>query len=563
MSLTCTRLEAAGVEPVLEAVDAALGRGLLLARLLLELLRDRVARGDHLVDGGDAREPDGADDRGRQREVDDEHREAAREAQRVSVETSGLSSIAMMPEIRNTNSACLTAPAKIQPKNRMVGSAISWIQRGMSSTSAARRWRRRARSRFRFLLIGQCVLLELPRHHEAHAVPSTGWPRLPKADPCPRVGPAPAGRSARASGGGGSDCSSPCLQRQPSVSPRRSPAVRRLLPSRGRSRIRPRWPAQPAPQTLATRGSLQLMVPIDQHVITGVVFHRYDGLRRGLALARRPPAQRRPADAHVERRVRRRRRRPGLQRRLRLDPGRRRRRAGRDRGLRAGRRPGRLDHALRAQRRRHALRPGDRDQPVLRSLPRRQDRAHRAHRRPARQADAARRRAGHRRPHASSAPSSTSQAPASRCSPTTSRMRGTARASASSRPPLPRCRNEGRVAAMRLLFIADIFGRPGREAVESLVPAPARGARPRPRGRERRERRRRRRHHRPARRPHPRERRRLHHARQPHLAPARLRQLPRPRAAHRAAGQLPRHESRAAARPSSRRATAPASPSST
>ena len=40
MSLTCTRLEAARVEPVLEAVDAALGRGLLLARLLLELLRD-------------------------------------------------------------------------------------------------------------------------------------------------------------------------------------------------------------------------------------------------------------------------------------------------------------------------------------------------------------------------------------------------------------------------------------------------------------------------------------------------------------------------------------------
>ena len=34
---------------------------------------------------------------------------------------------------------------------------------------------------------------------------------------------------------------------------------------------------QPAPQTLATRGSLQLVVPIDQHVITGVVFHRYDG----------------------------------------------------------------------------------------------------------------------------------------------------------------------------------------------------------------------------------------------------------------------------------------------
>lgn len=34
---------------------------------------------------------------------------------------------------------------------------------------------------------------------------------------------------------------------------------------------------QPEPQTLATRGSLQLMVPIDQHVITGIVFHRYAG----------------------------------------------------------------------------------------------------------------------------------------------------------------------------------------------------------------------------------------------------------------------------------------------
>jgi hypothetical protein len=33
----------------------------------------------------------------------------------------------------------------------------------------------------------------------------------------------------------------------------------------------------PAPQTLATHGALQLVVPIDQHVITGVVFHRYGG----------------------------------------------------------------------------------------------------------------------------------------------------------------------------------------------------------------------------------------------------------------------------------------------
>jgi hypothetical protein len=33
----------------------------------------------------------------------------------------------------------------------------------------------------------------------------------------------------------------------------------------------------PAPQTLATHGSLQLMVPIAQRVITGIVFHRYEG----------------------------------------------------------------------------------------------------------------------------------------------------------------------------------------------------------------------------------------------------------------------------------------------
>jgi hypothetical protein len=34
---------------------------------------------------------------------------------------------------------------------------------------------------------------------------------------------------------------------------------------------------RPSPQTLATRGSLRLMVPINQGVITGVVFHRFDG----------------------------------------------------------------------------------------------------------------------------------------------------------------------------------------------------------------------------------------------------------------------------------------------
>ena len=165
---------------------------------------------------------------------------------------------------------------------------------------------------------------------------------------------------------------------------------------------------QPAPQTLATRGSLQLMVPIDQHVITGVVFHRYDGLRRGLALARRPPAQRRPADAHVERRVRRRRRRPRLQRRLRLDAGRRHRRPARALPVYSpadGQVVSITPYVLNGDATHYgqevAISPSS--DPSLR----RQDRAHRAHRRPARQADAARRRAGHRRPHASSAPSST------------------------------------------------------------------------------------------------------------------------------------------------------------
>ena len=42
----------------------------------------------------------------------------------------------MMPEIRNTKSACLTAPAKIQPKSRMTGSETSWIQRGTRAAVA-------------------------------------------------------------------------------------------------------------------------------------------------------------------------------------------------------------------------------------------------------------------------------------------------------------------------------------------------------------------------------------------------------------------------------------------
>ena len=47
------------------------------------------------------------------------------------------------------------------------------------------------------------------------------------------------------------------------------------------------------------------MVPIDQHVITGVVFHRYEGSD---AVSLSPVGHQRNAgllDAHVERRVRR------------------------------------------------------------------------------------------------------------------------------------------------------------------------------------------------------------------------------------------------------------------
>ena len=113
---------------------------------------------------------------------------------------------------------------------------------------------------------------------------------------------------------------------------------------------------------------------------------------------------------------------------------------------------------------------------------------------PLRQADAAGRPAGHRRTHEARRASSTSRAPASRCSRTTSRTRATARASGSSRPPLPRCRSR-RAAAVhrRHLRAARARRRRGARA------APARGARARPRDRQRRERRRRRRHHRPAR----------------------------------------------------------------
>ena len=74
--------------------------------------------------------------------------------------------------------------------------------------------------------------------------------------------------------------------------------------------------------------------------------------------------------------------------------------------------------------------------------------------------------------------------------------------------------------SLKILFIADVFGAPGRAAVEERLPGPEGGARRRLLRRQRRERRRRRRAHAQPRRPAPRGRRRRDHARQPRLAAA-------------------------------------------
>ena len=440
----------------------------------------------------------------------------------------------MMPEIRKMNSACRTAPAKIHPKSRMTGSETSWIQRGMSSTRR-RRERRRARSRRRFLLIGQCDLLELPRHHEAHAVPSAGWQRLPMADPCPRVGPAPAEPSARASGGGGSDWRWPCWQRQPSVSRRRSPAARRLLPSRGRFPTRPRSPAQPAPQTLATRGSLQLMVPINQARHHG---HRLPPLRRAPTRSRSPPSATRAtpgfsracgtassattaaASATTSTPARRRASTSALPPapRCTRPPTARSSRSRPTCSTATRRATARRSRSARPPIRRYvvkiapiALAVGPLGKPMLRVGQQVTGRAHEARRRGRRDgrqpagAVPLRLGRGQRREHPRRAGHRSGDA--------------VARAG---------CRDAAAVHRRHLRAPRPRGGGVAR-------PAPARGARPRPRRRQRRERRRRRRHHRPPRRSHPRERRRLHHARQPHLASARLRQLSRQRDAHRAA----------------------------
>ena len=109
MSLTCTRLSPRASSQSWKRSTRRSAEDSCWPGCFSNSLRDRVGGGGHLVDGGDAREPDRAEDAGRERDVDDEHRQAARHAQETSAATSGLSSIAMMPEIRKMKRACRTA----------------------------------------------------------------------------------------------------------------------------------------------------------------------------------------------------------------------------------------------------------------------------------------------------------------------------------------------------------------------------------------------------------------------------------------------------------------------
>ena len=118
--------------------------------------------------------------------------------------------------------------------------------------------------------------------------------------------------------------------------------------------------------------------------------------------------------------------------------------------------------------------------------------------------------------------------------------------------------------ACRVLMIGDLIGKPGRVAVEALLPRHPRGARHRLRHRQRRERRRR---HGPDavdRRRAARRRRGRHHVRQPHLGQARDLPVPRGRTtASCGRSTTARTRSRAAAGARTRRSTAPTSRSST
>ena len=97
----------------------------------------------------------------------------------------------------------------------------------------------------------------------------------------------------------------------------------------------------------------------------------------------------------------------------------------------------------------------------------------------------------------------------------------------------------GDVSVMNILFVGDVFGRPGPRRSAALAARLSRRARRRLRHRQRRERRQRRRHHLQDRPPPAGRRRGRDHHRQPHLAAARGVRLPGDRRPHRAAGQLP------------------------
>ena len=92
----------------------------------------------------------------------------------------------MMPEIRNTNSACRTAPAKIHAEEQDRSAARSaGSSAGRAAPGFGRGGGAGSGAGLRCLLIGQCVLLELPRHPEAHAVPSTRMAATAQGRPLP------------------------------------------------------------------------------------------------------------------------------------------------------------------------------------------------------------------------------------------------------------------------------------------------------------------------------------------------------------------------------------------
>ena len=124
-------------------------------------------------------------------------------------------------------------------------------------------------------------------------------------------------------------------------------------------------------------------------------------------------------------------------------------------------------------------------------------------------------------------------------------------------------RTSSRADAIRILFIGDIVGRPGRELVRRGLRGARRPPSDRSRHRQRRERRRRLRHHARDRRPAARLGRRRDDLRQSHLGQEGSARLHRRRAAAAAAGQLPGRRRRATAAISRGRATAGRSASST